>query len=258
MVFQIGNQLLEERVPVWPVVGGVHGVRVVEIRRRVLERHRDHAREIGGAPGPVELETRFPRRPGQSRRALLRGFGARVRRESERRAQVEVALLIHGRVAPGRVRLVSAREQDRGAQVDRPAPPGGENLALDLDVLLPLRVRRQVDGREDPGELETDRITLRRIEVHLPHRAHEVSRRLVELLAFPLVVVQPQGVAVRATKLRVHVEQSLHVVVARRNVLEARDRVPEGRPAHDSRCAGRELGDIDPEERRAVALVADL
>src|ERR1035438_2174541 len=45
MLLQIGNQLLEQRIAVWSVVGGIHCVRIVEVWRGMLERDRNHARE---------------------------------------------------------------------------------------------------------------------------------------------------------------------------------------------------------------------
>src|SRR5207244_12452531 len=111
---------------------------------------------------------------------------------------------------------------------DRSAPPGREQLALNLDVLHPLRIGRQLDRREYTRELEPDRVRSGRIEMHLPDGAHEIPRRLVELLALPLIVVQPQRVPVGAVELRVHVEQPLHVVVARGDLLEARYRIAKG------------------------------
>src|SRR2546422_7875191 len=46
-------------------------------------------------------------------------------------------------------------------------------------------------------------------------------------------VVQPQCAPVGAVELRVHVEQPLHVVVARGDLLEARHRIAEGRGVED-------------------------
>src|SRR6266571_5978712 len=82
----------------------------------------------------------------------------------------------HGRVAPRRVAVVVARQQQRRAQVHRMAPPGGEHLALDLDVLHPLRVGRWLDRRQGAPEREADRVSRPRVEVHALDLAHQVPR----------------------------------------------------------------------------------
>ena len=258
MLLEIRNELLQECIAVRAVVRGIHGVRVVEVRRRVLERHGDHAREIGSAPRPIELEPGFARAAREARRPLPGGFGAAVGREPERGVEIEVPLVVHGRIATDGIRVVPARQQHRRAEIDGTPPPRREQLTLNLDVPDPLRVGRQLDGREHPRELEPDRVGSGGIEMHLPDRAHEIPRRLVELLALPLIVVQPQRMPVGAVELRVHVEQPLHVVVARGDLLEARHRIAEGGAVDHPGRARHELGDVDAEERGAIALVADL
>ncbi len=59
----------------------------------------------------------------------------------------------------------------------------------------------------------------------LLHLAIEIAGRLVELLAFPLVHVRPDGVTIGAMEFRVHVDQRLHVVVTWGNVLETGKRI---------------------------------
>src|SRR5882762_2725222 len=105
----------------------------------MLERHGDQAREIGSAPRAVELEPGLARGARQSRRPLAGGLGAAVGRKPERRIEAEVPLLVHGRIATGGIRVVATRQQYRRAEVDRTPPQVGEQLALNLDVLDPLR-----------------------------------------------------------------------------------------------------------------------
>ena len=138
------------------------------------------------------------------------------------------------------------------------APPVGEQLALDLDVLHPAGVGWQLDRRQRAHERQAHRVARLRVEVHPLHVAHQVARRLVELLAFPLVVVQPEGVAVGAVELGVHAQQRLHVIVARGDGLEARDGIAEGRPVDRGHRIGGERAHVHPEEGRAVAFVVHL
>ena len=78
-----------------------------------------------------------------------------------------------------------------------------------------MRCRRESDRRKLARERQSLIVAPDvGIEVHLLHLAHEVAGRRVEVLAFPLVVVHPDHVAVGAGELRVDVEQRLHVVVA--------------------------------------------
>src|SRR6266446_2890035 len=224
----------------------------------MLERHGYQAGEIGSAPRPIELEAGLARTARESRRPFLRGLGSAVGRKPERWVEGEVPLLVHGGIATGRISVVAARQQHRGAEVDGTSPPGGEQLALNLDVLDPLRIRRQIHRGERARELEPDRVGSGRIEMHLADRAHQIPRRLVELLAFPLIVVQPQRMSVRAVELRVHVEQRLHVVVARGDLLQARYRIAEGGAVDHPGRAGRELRNVHAEEGGAVALVSHL
>src|SRR5438034_9668479 len=60
------------------------------------------------------------------------------------------------------------------------------------------------------------------------------------------------------TLFRSHVEQSLHIVIARGDLLETRHRIAEGRAVDHTGRAGCELRDVDAEEGGAVALVAHL
>src|SRR5260221_13472028 len=105
----------------------------------MLERHDDQAGEIGSAPRSVELEPGLARAACQSRRSLLGGLGSTVGRKPERGIEVEVPLLVDGKVATGGIRVVPTRQQHRRAEIDRTSPPGAQQLALNLDVLDPLR-----------------------------------------------------------------------------------------------------------------------
>ena len=83
--------------------------------------------------------------------------------------------------------------------------------------------------------------------------AIEVAGRAVELLAFPLVEVHPDGVAVGAVTLRVNGNECLDVIIAGGDIGEALGRVTERRAVNYRRVAGLELDDVGAEQRRRVA-----
>ena len=223
-----GQQLLHDRLAVRAVVLGIDRVRVVVIRRRVLQRHVDETRRVLGEPQLVEL-------------------GAAA--EAPRRTEREVPLDVVHRVVDLRVRVVVLRQQDRRAEKDRLPPPLREDLALDLDPLDHRGVRGGGDRRNDLVSHEPDRRRRCRVDPHLHRIAVEVSRRSLPVLAFPLVHVQPHRVAVRAREARVDVHERLHPVLAGRNVAQARDRMPAIVRADRDRGPGRELVDVFREER---------
>ena len=66
-LLDLGNQLLHDRVAVRADVDRVHGVGVVEVRIRMLERDGDHAREVVAQPRLRELV--LSRRSRTARRA---------------------------------------------------------------------------------------------------------------------------------------------------------------------------------------------
>ncbi len=169
-----------------------------------------------------------------------------------------MALLVDGGIAARGVGLVAARQQHRRAQVHGATPPRGKDRALDLDVLHPARVGRQLDRRQGSRELQADRIGPSGIEVQPANLAHQIAGRLGELLALPLIVVQPQQVPIDPAELGVDVGERLDVVVAGGDLFQARHRITERAGVDDGRGAGRQGGDVDAEERRAVALVTHL
>src|SRR5581483_5039462 len=102
MRLEIRNQLLEDRVAIRSVIRRVHGVRVIEVRRRMLERHRDHSRESGPVPLSIERETRLEIVALEHRRQRRRRWLA-VGREPEWWTEAEVSLFVHGGIV--RVRM---------------------------------------------------------------------------------------------------------------------------------------------------------
>src|SRR5262249_59509605 len=93
---------------------------------------------------------------------------------------------------------------------NRVSPEFRQHLALNLDVLQPRRIRGNLDCRDHFRQTQAHVITRRGIEMHLLHFAIQISRRHIELLAFPLVHVCPNGVPICPMKFRVHIHQRLH------------------------------------------------
>ena len=161
---EIRDQLGQDRVTIGAVVGGVHRVRIVEVRCGVLECDGDQPGKIGPRPGVIELRSRLV--------VVLReegleegGCGRRVVGEAQRRLQPEMALLVdHGVACRGMV-VVALGQQHGRAQIDRPTPERGQQPALDLDVLHPPRVRRELDRRDDLRQTQRNRAAGTRIDV---------------------------------------------------------------------------------------------
>ena len=139
-----------------------------------------------------------------------------------------MSLLIVDRVEDAQVLLVVAREKDRCADEDRPAPESGKKGALEPELLDEHRVA----GRFDRGNLllerEPDDVPASGIEMDLPDLAVEIARGDLKDLSLPLVHVQFDCVSVRAGKRGVYVQNPLHEVIPDRQVRQARDGIAEG------------------------------
>ena len=223
----------------------------------MLERHRDHAREVVTGPRPLEVVAGFahPARgvpqPVEESRLVRRRLG----REAEGGVQLEVVGLDDHRVAQVGPVVVAARQQDDGAQVHRLAPPLAQDTAADLHSPDPLGVRRHVDGRQDIDERQADRRLRARVDAHAPRLADEVAGRERPALALPLVLGSPEDVAVPAAILRVDVDQGLHPVVARRQLPELRVGIADRPGVDDHGLARGDAGHVGREEgHAAVAL----
>src|ERR1017187_10128805 len=249
MLLQIGNQFLEQRIAVWSVVGGIHCVRIVEVWRRMLERDRNHAREIVAAPVLVELVARLPA-PAAIRRWPLA--------EPERGVQTEMTLYIYPRILLAGMLVVTLRQQHRRAQIDRMSPELCEHGALYLDVLHPRGVGRQLDRWNYLTGLQFYVVSGRRVQMDLANLAIQIARRPREVLALPFVHVGPHHVAVGTMELRVDIDYGLHVVIACRNLLQTARRVSRRGAIHDRRNHRLELVDVACEERCLSSPGADL
>ena len=237
-------------VAVGAVVGRVDAVGIVEERRGMLNRDRDHAREVVARPRLLEV---VPRLAHPSRVAphpveeprLARG---RLGREAEGGLEPEVVGLEDHGVPPPGVVVVAAGQQDDGAQVHGVSPPFAEDTAPDLHALDPLGVRRNLDRGKDVGELQADRRLRSRVYAHAPRNADEVARRERPALALPLVLRGPDDAAVLPAELRVDVEQRLHPVVARRQLAQARVGIAVGAGVDEHRPARLDGLDVGREE----------
>src|SRR5262245_44718645 len=192
-LLDLRNQLLDNRVAVRADVGGVDGVRVIEVRRGMLERRDDDAREVISQP-------------------VLRRCVASLFLETKWRSGREVSLVVENRLTD-RGRLVVARQQHGCAEVDGASPELREHGALELEALHKARIGERRDRRNDVRRLEANTEWLRWIEVNFLYVTVDVVWRAAPVLSFPLVVVHPHRVAVGALELGVDVDERLRVVV---------------------------------------------
>src|SRR4051812_34578960 len=94
------------------------------------------------------------------------------------------------------VGLISFRQQHRGAQINRLSPELAQQLALYLDVLHILGIARRQRRGNFVVKIEPDLIAGGRVKMEMADLSKEISRRRVEMLAFPLVHMRPDGMAV--------------------------------------------------------------
>src|SRR6185437_907844 len=119
-------------------------------------------------------------------------------------AQIEVSLLIkHGIVRIG-MGLIAFRQQHRGTQINRLSPELAQQLALYLDALYILGIARRQWRGNFVIKVESDFITGDGVKMEMADLSKEISRRRVEMLAFPLVHVRPDGMSVRPLETRIN------------------------------------------------------
>ena len=112
-------------------VGRIHRVRIIEIRRRVLDRHHDDTRDAPSGPVLVEFVTHLAS-------LILRVF-RRLRPEGQntRQATMKVVLQNDHWIMSIRMLFPSIGHQNDGSNVGREPPKFCEQIALDADVLQP-------------------------------------------------------------------------------------------------------------------------
>src|SRR5581483_11225434 len=119
----------------------------------MLPRDGDVPWEVVAHPGLRELGATLARRCGRriphgvdATRALTGGArSVRVFGEAERRIESKVTLDVHRGIAAGGRLLEVLRQENRRADVHGRAPELRQTVALDLDVLHPLRIGRRFD-----------------------------------------------------------------------------------------------------------------
>ena len=136
------------------------------------------------------------------------------------------------------MRFIAFRQQHGGAQINGLSPELRKQLALDLDVLHVLGIARRKRRGNFVGQAEPDLISGERVQMEIAHVTKQVSRRLVELLPFPLVHVGPDGVSVRTLEAGINVEQRLDVIVAGRKLAHRFERIAQ-RKSVQRGCAPR-------------------
>ena len=223
----------------------------------MLNRHRDHAREVVVGPRPLEVVSRLahPARLAHHLGEELRATRRRLRREPEGGFQLEVVRFEDDRVAQLRMLVVAPGQQDDGPQIQGVSPPFAQDAALDLHAPDPLGVRRRLDGWNHVGEFEADRRLRCRVHCHALRGADEVARRERPALAFPLILRRPDDMAVLAAVLRVDMNQRLHPVVAGRELPQTCVGIAIRRGIDDHRFARDDAVHVGREEGHpAVAL----
>src|ERR1041385_1474004 len=159
-----------------------------------------------------------------------------------------MTLLVQHRITHFGLAVV-ARQEYSGAKVDGAAPEFRQHSALKPEAFYPRGIGRNLDRRDYLVTDQSDAIAFTSIEGHTLWRAVEVARRAIPVLPLPAVVVHPDHVAVGAPKLRINVDESLHIVVSARNQRQARNgRTQIGSVDHGG-LARRELFDITPKKR---------
>ncbi len=199
----------------------------------MLHGNDEHAREIVLEPFVVEG-------------GVVGGF------ESHGRGGGEMTLFVKDGVRDVRF-VVIAREKNGGAEIDGTAPELRQDGALNFESLHILCVGEGRDWRDDFVADDGDTIAFGCIERELLRRAVKISGRAVPVLAFPLIVVHPDHVAVGAVKFGIDVDEGLHPIFAGRDFGEADDGRAEVGRVDDRVLRGAELFDIASEEGDADA-----
>ena len=112
------------------------------------------------------------------------------------------------------------------------------------------------NGRDDFGELDGELGV--RIDVNLYRLGVEIARRKIPVLAFASVGRQLDRSAVGAVKGLVDVQHRLHVVIARRHLVERADRITGGRAGDGDRLTGGQSVDSGAKDDLRTRGVVDL
>ena len=153
--------------PYGPEVRGVHRVRVVVVRVRVLDLDRAARAGSPGPSSPCRTGARAPadpvvaRRAGSGREYSHFRFGSGGSGRKPPKSCGKCPWLMTSGIARLRVRVEALGQQDVRAEVHVAAPELREPLAPDALVLDVLRVRGRLDRRDRLVERERDRSSAR-------------------------------------------------------------------------------------------------
>src|SRR6185503_5189872 len=83
-------------------------------------------------------------------------------------------------------------------------------------------------------KVEPDLIAGDRVKMEMANLTKEIPRRRVEMLAFPLVHVRPNGVTIRPLEARINIEQRLYVIVPGGKLAHRLHRIAKGQRVQHS------------------------
>ena len=166
MFLDLRHQLVGDRVAIWTKVGGVHRVRIVVVRIRVLNLDDDEAREVWTGPLFVKLVRMLLHNAVVAREFetfAVVGLQIRIGRRLAKAAEVcgKVSVKNDERITRFGMRVETFGQQHMCAEIHRPAPKLRQALALNPDVLDVLRIFRRLDGRNDFVERDGERCSCR-------------------------------------------------------------------------------------------------
>src|SRR6516165_1629146 len=160
--------------------------------------------------------------------------------------------VVHQERVVSRWVLVKAFGKEYGrAQVHRSAPKGGEQFALDAQMLDVLRVFGRLDRGDLFGELDAHATGLLRVEMHAKGFVEEVAGLAIPFLAFPFVGRKLDVVAIGAVERFIDVEHGLNVVVAGGKLVEADKWITKRGGIDDGRGAWLPALNVESEKLRA-------
>ena len=132
-----------------------------------------------------------------------------------------MSLHVVHRIIHIRVFIIASGQEDRGSQINGLSPKFGEDLTLEFDALHPRCVFGDFDGGDDIFATERYGLCFGWIDLDCDHIANDVPRRAGPSLSFPLIVVDPYCVAIRALEFCVDIHNSLDLVLTGWEVLYA-------------------------------------
>ena len=160
----------------------------------------------------------------------------------------EMALVNKERIMRRRMLIETCGQKDRGTEVHRLSPEGGEELALDAEMFDVLGVLRRLDRWNFLVQQDADGRGGSRIDMQEQRPVVEIPRLHVPFLAFAAFGRELDGVTVGAMKGFIGVEHRLHVVITGRELGKASEWIAEGRRVDDGRSIGLPVVDIETEE----------